>query len=230
VTARVLIVDDDAGIVDVIAYALRGEGFDVDSVGDGEAALAAASSEPYDVIVLDLMLPALSGTDVCRQLRAAGNHVPILMLTAKDAELDRVLGLELGADDYVTKPFSRPELLSRVRALLRRRKYDREESTTAVRDIGGLRLDFARHQVRVDGEPVQLTPSEFKLLTLLAERPEQVFTRRQIMQHLWESDHIGDAHACDVHISNLRRKIERDQSNPERLVTVRGFGYKLVPA
>jgi two-component system response regulator RegX3 len=230
VTARVLIVDDDAGIVDVIAYALRGEGFDVDSVGDGEAALAAASSEPYDVIVLDLMLPALSGTDVCRQLRAAGNHVPILMLTAKDAELDRVLGLELGADDYVTKPFSRPELLSRVRALLRRRKYDREESTTAVRDIGGLRLDFARHQVRVDGEPVQLTPSEFKLLTLLAERPEQVFTRRQIMQHLWESDHIGDAHACDVHISNLRRKIERDQGNPERLVTVRGFGYKLVPA
>jgi two-component system response regulator RegX3 len=151
------------------------------------------------------------------------------MLTAKDAELDRVLGLELGADDYVTKPFSQAELISRVRALFRRREYERE-STDVVRQIGGLRLDFARHEVVVDGKPVKLTASEFKVLTLLASKPERVFSRRQVMEYLWESSYVGDEHAADVHISNLRRKIERDSSHPERIVTVRSFGYKLVPA
>jgi two-component system response regulator RegX3 len=151
------------------------------------------------------------------------------MLTAKDAELDRVLGLELGADDYITKPFSSAELVSRVRAIFRRREYDRS-TQDAVRQLGGLRLDFARHQVAVDGEDVQLTPSEFKLLSLLAEQPERVFSRRQLMEHLWESEFVGDEHAADVHISNLRKKIERDPAHPERIVTVRSFGYKLVPA
>jgi two-component system response regulator RegX3 len=230
VTGRVLLVDDDPGIVDVVRFALEREGFEVEAIGDGETALTAAQRDRYDVVVLDLMLPGLPGTEVCRRLRAEGITVPVVMLTARDAEVDRVLGLELGADDYLTKPFSSAELISRVRAILRRREYDRQDAAAAVKQIGGLRFDFARHQVRVDDEPVQLTPSEFKVLSLLAEQPERVFSRRQIMEHLWESTYVGDEHACDVHISNLRRKIERDPVHPERLVTVRGFGYKLVPA
>jgi DNA-binding response OmpR family regulator len=173
------------------------------------------------------MLPDVPGTEVCRRLRAEGSAVPILMLTARDAEVDRVVGLELGADDYVAKPFSRAELVSRVRAILRRRELDRAESTSPARDLGGLRLDFATHEVSVDGEPVQLTPSEFKILALLAERPGEVFGRAEIMRHLWGSDHVGDEHPCDVHVSNIRRKIERDASRPERLLTVRGAGYRL---
>jgi two-component system, OmpR family, response regulator RegX3 len=149
-----------------------------------------------------------------------------VMLTARDAERDRVLGLDVGADDYVTKPFSSAELLSRVRAILRRRELDR---ATAVRTLGGLRLDLGRHEVTVDGEPVRLTLSEFKVLALLAQRPESVISRRELMQHLWASEHVGDEHACEVHISNLRRKIERDPTRPQRLVTVRGSGYKLLP-
>jgi two-component system response regulator RegX3 len=179
------------------------------------------------VLVLDVMLPDLPGTEVCRRLRTGGSAVPILMLTARDAEVDRVLGLELGADDYVAKPFSRAELVSRVRAILRRRELDRAEGAGPVRRIGGLRLDFARHEVTLDGEPVQLTPSEFKLLSLLAQRPGEVFSRAEIMRHLWGSDHVGDEHPADVHVSNLRRKIERSPGQPQRVVTVRGAGYKL---
>jgi DNA-binding response OmpR family regulator len=223
-------VDDDPGILDVVSYALEREGFDVARASEGEEALRRALREKFDVVVLDVMLPGISGMEVCRRLRAEENNVPVLMLTARDAELDRVLGLEIGADDYVPKPFSTPELLSRVRAIIRRRELDRADRNAAVRDIGGLRVDFGRHRVVVDGEPARLTPFEFKLLALLAEHPEQVFSRRQLMEHLWESTWVGDEHAADVHISNLRRKIERDASNPERLVTVRGFGYKLVPA
>jgi two-component system response regulator RegX3 len=150
------------------------------------------------------------------------------MLTARDAERDRVLGLELGADDYVTKPFSSAELLSRVRAILRRRELDRANGGSAVRQLGGLYLDLVRHEVTVDGDPVRLTLSEFKVLSLLAERPERVVSRRELMQHLWSSDHVGDEHACEVHVSNLRRKIERDPTRPQRLVTIRGMGYKLL--
>jgi DNA-binding response OmpR family regulator len=228
-TGRILVVDDDPGVLEVVSYSLQGEGFEVETANDGSAALGRAMEEPFDLVILDLMLPGLSGTEVCRQLRAERRHVPILMLTAKDAELDRVVGLELGADDYVTKPFSQAELMSRVRALFRRREYERE-STDVVREIGGLRLDFARHEVFVDGKQVKLTASEFKVLTLLATEPERVFSRRQVMEHLWESSYVGDEHAADVHISNLRRKIERDSSHPERIVTVRSFGYKLVAA
>ena len=228
-TGRVLVVDDDPGVLEVVSYSLRGEGFEVETVSDGATALDRAMEEPYDLVILDLMLPSMSGTEVCRQLRGERRHMPILMLTAKDAELDRVLGLELGADDYVTKPFSQAELMSRVRALFRRREYERE-STDVIRQIGGLRLDFARHEVFVDGKQVKLTASEFKVLTLLASEPERVFSRRQVMEHLWESSYVGDEHAADVHISNLRRKIERDSSHPERIVTVRSFGYKLVAA
>jgi two-component system response regulator RegX3 len=153
--------------------------------------------------------------------------VPIIMLTAKDSELDKVVGLAVGADDYVTKPFSALELLGRVRALLRRRELDRREGS-ALRVVGGLRIDFARHEVLVDGEEVSLTLSELKVLRVLAERPEQVVSKREILEQLWQTTHVGDQHACDVHISNLRRKLERDPANPERILTARGLGYKLV--
>ena len=224
----ILLVDDDAGVRDVVAFTLRREGFEVDEERDGPAALESGRSGRYSLVVLDVMLPGLSGVDVCRALRAESD-VPILMLTARDAEADRVLGLELGADDYVTKPFSSAELLSRVRAILRRRALDRAGGTT-LRKLGGLQIDLGRHEVLVDGERVHLTLSEFKVLSLLAEQPDAVVSRRELMQHLWSSEHVGDEHACEVHISNLRRKIERDPSQPERLVTVRGSGYKLVGA
>jgi two-component system, OmpR family, response regulator RegX3 len=228
--ASILVVDDDPGVLDVVSFMLRREGFDVDEERDGSAALEAARRHPYDIVILDVMLPGMSGTDVCRELRGQGD-VPILMLTARDGEIDRVLGLELGADDYVTKPFSAAELLSRVRAILRRRELDRVNGTgITVRKLGGLQIDLGRHEVLVDGDRVHLTLSEFKVLALLAEQPDNVVSRRELMQHLWASEHVGDEHACEVHISNLRRKIERDPSQPQRLVTVRGLGYKLVAA
>jgi two-component system, OmpR family, response regulator RegX3 len=223
--SRVLVIEDEAAVRDALDYALRGEGFEVDLAGDGEAGLHAAQAGDYDVLVLDLMLPKMSGTEVCRRLRAE-SPVPIIMLTAKGAELDRVLGLEIGADDYVTKPFSMAELIGRIRAILRRRDLDRSGAERRLR-IGSLELDPIRHEARVDGDPKRLTPSEFKLLLLLAEQPERVFSRREIMQHLWDSDYVGDQRACDIHISNLRQKLERDAARPERIVTVRGVGYKL---
>jgi DNA-binding response OmpR family regulator len=226
---RILLVDDDPGIVDVVSYSLEREGYEVETATDGNEALAAASRRRLDLVILDLMLPEVSGEEVCRRLRTAGNTVPILMLTAKDAVLDKVLGLELGADDYLTKPFSAAELLSRIRALFRRREYDQAESENGARRVGDFVLDVTRHQVEVDGREVRLTPSEFKVLALLATKPGQVFTRRQIMEHLWESEHVGDEHAGEVHISNLRRKIERDPARPGRILTVRSAGYKLVP-
>ena len=225
----ILVVDDDPGVLDVVAFTLRREGFEVDEERDGPAALEAARARSYDIVILDIMLPELSGTDVCRALRAESD-VPIMMLTARDAELDRVNGLELGADDYVTKPFSSAELLSRVRAILRRRALDRANGGLTVRRLGGVQIDLARQEVLVDGERVHLTLSEFKVLALLAEQSDSPVSRRELMQHLWASEHVGDEHACEVHISNLRRKIEKDPSRPQRLVTVRGLGYKLVAA
>jgi two-component system, OmpR family, response regulator RegX3 len=222
---RILVVDDEPAILDAVGYALRTEGFDVDVVADGEDALDAALGTSYDVVVLDLMLPRMSGTEVCRRVRAE-SAVPIIMLTARGAELDRVLGLEVGADDYVTKPFSMAELVGRIRALLRRRELDQTSGGGKLR-VGTLELDPMRHQASVDGEPKRLTPSEFKLLLFLAEQPERVFSRREIMQHLWDSEYVGDQRACDIHISNLRQKLEEDPANPDRIVTVRGVGYKL---
>jgi two-component system response regulator RegX3 len=223
--SRVLVIDDEAAIRDALGYSLRAEGFDVDLLADGESGLAAALEDPYDVIVLDLMLPGVSGTDVCRRLRAE-SAVPIIMLTARGAELDRVLGLEIGADDYVTKPFSMAELVGRIRAIIRRRELDRPGAGEKLR-VGSLELDPVRHEAKIHGEVKQLTPSEFKLLLLLAQEPERVFSRREIMQHLWDSDYVGDQRACDIHVSNLRQKLERDPANPERIVTVRGVGYKV---
>jgi len=225
---RILVVDDTPAILEAITDALAAEGFDVQGESDVRAALEAAEAEPFDLLILDLMLPGLSGTEICRRLRAE-SAVPIIMLTARDAEADRVLGLEIGADDYITKPFSEVELLSRVRAILRRRELDRLGDST-VRRLGGLRVDIAKHEVFADGEPVALTPSEHKLLALLADEPGRVFTRREIMQHLWKSTYVGDERACDAHVSTLRKKIERDPTHPERIITVPGFGYKLMPA
>jgi len=227
VSQRVLVIEDEPAILDVVSYALCREGLEVHTEVDGESGLAAARREPFDVVVLDLMLPRLSGTDVCRMLRAESD-VPIIILTARDTEVDRVLGLELGADDYVTKPFSAVELVSRVRALLRRRELDSRSAGGTVVAVGGIVVDFVRHEISVDGKPVQLTPSEFKILALMAREPERAFSRRQIMEHLWQSPYVGDERASDVHISSLRRKIERDPGHPERIVTVRGVGYKLV--
>ena len=228
-SGRILLADDERDIREPVGYALRREGFDVDCVADGEAALEAARSGRYDLLLLDVMMPKLSGTDVCRIVRAESD-LPIIMLTAKDAEVDRILGLELGADDYVAKPFSARELITRVRALLRRRELDREAASgAAIRTVGGIRIDFSRYEVSVDGRPVQLTVTQFKVLGLLAEQPGRVFTREQVMERLWDSPYVGDARACDVHVSNLRRAIERDPAHPERIVTVRGVGYKLVP-
>jgi two-component system response regulator RegX3 len=224
---RILVADDDPAVLDSIRHSLEREHLEVETAEHGEEALEAVRKGDFDVVILNVMMPRLFGTDVCRTLRAESD-VPIILLSARDAELDRVLGLELGADDYVTKPFSMAELLSRVRSILRRRNIDRA-AAGGIRQVGDIRIDFARHQVTVAGEPVQLTSSEFRLLVLLAEEPERVYNRREIMEHLWQSPYVGDERACDIHISNLRRKIEIDPRNPERIVTVRGVGYTLLP-
>jgi two-component system response regulator RegX3 len=223
---KVLVVDDEPALRDTLSYALRQEGFEVEVREDGDSGLTAALEDGIDLVILDLMLPGLPGTEVCRRLRAK-SAIPIVMLTAKGAELDRVLGLEIGADDYVTKPFSMAELVGRVRAILRRRELD-QAGLAEVHRVGALELDPVRHRVRIDGNEVPLTPSEFRLLDLLAGDPERVFSRKEIMQHLWDSSYVGDQRACDIHISNLRRKVEADPSDPKRIVTVRGIGYKLV--
>jgi two-component system response regulator RegX3 len=225
VNARVLLVDDEPDILTPVRYALERDGFTAAIALDGERGLELARQERFDVVVLDVMMPRMSGLDVCRELRNESD-VPIIMLTARDDEVDRVLGLELGADDYVTKPFSTAELLSRIRAILRRRQLDRAAGG-ATREAAGIRIDLNQHRVTVDGDEIDLTPSEFRVLLMLVDSPGQVFTREQIMEHLWQSPYVGDARACDAHIANLRRKVERSTSQPERIVTVRGLGYKL---
>ena len=227
---RVLIVEDEPDLADPLAYLLRREGYEVEIAEDGTLALAAFRERGADILLLDLMLPGMPGTEVCRQLRLT-TQVPIIMLTARGEEADRVAGLELGADDYVTKPFSVRELLGRVRAQLRRRELDRAstvEGGSSSIEAGDVSIDLARHLVTVRGEPVNLTRSEFQVLRLLADRPGQVFSRLEIMEELWQSEFSGDVRACDVHISNLRQKIERDPQDPELVLTVRGVGYKLV--
>jgi len=224
--SRILLVEDEPAIAEAVAYALRDAGYDVDHADNGTDALTAARDRHYDLMVLDLLLPGIPGLDVCRTLRAESD-LPIVMLTARDTVGDRVTGLDVGADDYVTKPFSVVELVSRVRSLLRRRDLDRTSNANVVR-VGGLHLDIARHSAALEGKPLRLTGSEFRLLQLLASDPGRVFTRDDLISHLWESDFLGDRRAIDVHISNLRRKLEADPRNPRRLVTVRGVGYRLV--
>jgi two-component system response regulator RegX3 len=230
-SGRILVADDEPSVRESVGYALQQEGFDVTIATDGDDADSKLGPEvDYDLLVLDIMMPGKSGLDLCRDIRGR-SPVPIILLTAKDAEVDKVVGLEVGADDYVTKPFSVRELLGRVRAQLRRRELDRgaggdAESSKSI-DAGQVSIDLARHIVTVRGEPINLTRSEFQVLRLLAENPGQVFSRLEIMEELWQSEFSGDVRACDVHISNLRQKIERDPQDPELVVTVRGVGYKL---
>ena len=224
---KILLVDDSERLRRSLTAGLRNSGFTVEAVGDGEAGLAHARHGDYDVVVLDLMLPGLSGYEVCRVIRAR-SIVPVLMLSAHDEETDRILGLEVGADDYLGKPFSMGELVGRVRAILRRREMDRAEGEgVATREVGDLRLDLVRRTIAVGDRPVDLTPLEFRLLAVLAARPGQAVSRREIVAEVWRSSHPGDRRACDVHVKNVRRKLERDPSRPERLVTVRGVGYML---
>jgi two-component system response regulator RegX3 len=226
VSARILVVDDEPALRAGVEYALSREEFEVKTADSAEAALGEMSQTDYDLVILDLMLPDVSGLQVARKIRSESS-IPIIMLTAKDSEVDKVVGLEMGADDYVTKPFSALELVGRVRALLRRRDLDQRD-VGPVRRVGGLRIDIARHEVSVDGRTSNLTPSEFKVLLTLARRPEEVVSRRAILEELWNTSYVADDHACDVHISNLRRKLETDPDQPERIVTVRGAGYKLM--
>src|SRR5213592_518171 len=229
-SGRILVADDEPSVRDAVGYALEQEGYEVTLAEDGDDAEAKLSGDgvSYDLLVLDIMMPGRSGLDLCRDVRAR-SPVPIILLTAKDAEVDKVVGLEVGADDYVTKPFSVRELLGRVRAQLRRRELDRSSSASEAKTIeaGSVRIDLGRHLVTIRGEPVNLTRSEFQVLRLLAERPGQVFSRLEIMEELWQSEFSGDVRACDVHISNLRQKIERDPQEPELVMTVRGVGYRL---
>jgi phosphate regulon transcriptional regulator PhoB len=223
----ILIVDDEPTIVEVVELYLRREGFRVLTAGDGAAALSAVQQERPDLIVLDLMLPGMSGLDVTRQLRAGG-ALPIIMLTARGEETDRVVGLELGADDYVTKPFSPRELVARVKAVLRRAQPTPapEPSVSNVIAIGGLRLDAAARTVTLDGQPIGLTAREFDLLLFLMQHPDQVFTREQLLDNVWGYTFATDMSTVTVHIRRLREKIERDPTNPTFLQTVWGVGYK----
>jgi two-component system, OmpR family, response regulator RegX3 len=223
---RILVADDEPSVRESVGYALGQEGFDVTLAVDGDDAEGKLDKGEFDLLILDIMMPGRSGLDLCREMRSR-SAVPIILLTAKDAEVDKVVGLEVGADDYVTKPFSVRELLGRVRAQLRRRDLDRATPAEgATISSGDVTIDLARHLVTVRGEPVNLTRSEFQVLRLLAERPGEVFSRKQIMEELWQTEFRGDVRACDVHISNLRQKVERDPQKPELVVTVRRVGYK----
>ncbi len=224
---RVLVVEDEESISDPLSYLLRQEGFEVAVAATGPDGLAEFDRGGADIVLLDLMLPGLSGTEVCRALRAKSS-VPVIMLTARDSEIDKVVGLELGADDYVTKPFSSRELVARVRAVLRRRGTEpTADSVGSALEAGRVRMDVERHVVTVDGQPVSLPLKEFELLELLLRNAGRVLTRGQIIDRVWGADYVGDTKTLDVHVKRLRAKLELDPANPAFLVTVRGLGYKL---
>ena len=221
---RILIVEDEPSLSEPLAFLLQREGYETEIAGDGRAALTVFDRSGADLVLLDLMLPGLPGTEVCRELRTRSS-VPIIMLTAKDSEVDIVVGLELGADDYVTKPYSSRELLARIRAVLRRR-IDLEDLDEGVVEVGAVRMDVERHSVAVDGSEVNMPLKEFELLELLLRNAGRVLTRGQLIDRVWGSDYFGDTKTLDVHIKRIRSKIESNPSEPQRLVTVRGLGYR----
>jgi DNA-binding response OmpR family regulator len=223
--STILLVDDEDSIQKLLTYPLEREGFRVVPARDGEEALARFAAEPFDLVVLDVMLPKLDGLEVCRRLRSRSS-VPIIMLTARDDELDKVLGLELGADDYITKPFSIREFRSRVRALLRRATASRAELGEDVISADGLVIDVAKRTVEVRGKPVQLTYVEFELLRTLASRPGRVYTRQMLLEALWGGSEYREPRTIDVHVRHLREKLELDPREPEYIFTVRGVGYR----
>lgn len=222
---RVLVVEDETSYSEALSYVLRKEGFDVAIAETGPDALTEFERNGADIVLLDLMLPGLPGTEVCRQLRQTSS-VPIIMVSAKDTEVDKVVGLELGADDYVTKPYSPRELVARIRAVLRRGATD-EIDDDAVLEAGHVRMDVERHLVSVGGETVRLPLKEFELLEFFLRNPGRVLTRGQLIDRVWGADYVGDTKTLDVHVKRLRAKIEPDPANPATLTTVRGLGYKL---
>jgi two-component system response regulator RegX3 len=221
---RILVVEDEESFSDPLSYLLRKEGYEVAVAATGPAALEEFDRSGADLVLLDLMLPGLSGVDVCRALRQRSS-VPVIMLTAKDSEVDKVVGLELGADDYVTKPYSGRELLARIKAVLRR-LAEPEELVPATVAAGPVRMDVERHTVQVDGEQVSLPLKEFELLEMLLRNAGRVLTRGQLIDRVWGSDYVGDTKTLDVHVKRLRAKIEPDPARPVHIVTVRGLGYK----
>ena len=230
---RILVVEDEESYAEPLTYQLKREGFEVVAVATGPDALTAFDAGGIDLVLLDLMLPGLSGTEVCRELRTRSN-VPVIMLTAKDTEIDKVVGLEIGADDYVTKPYSFRELLARMRAVLRRRGEGPDapiaepSAPDDVLGVGQVRMDVGRHQVTVAGERVKFPLKEFELLELLLRNAGRVLTRAQLIDRVWGSDYVGDTKTLDVHVKRIRAKIESAPATPELLVTVRGLGYRIV--
>jgi two-component system response regulator RegX3 len=226
--ARVLVVEDEESFSDALSYMLRKEGFEVSVAPTGTSALTQFDRTGADIVLLDLMLPEMSGTEVCRQLRQR-SHVPIIMVTARDSEIDKVVGLEIGADDYVTKPYSPRELVARIRAVLRRQGDPVPETSTPTLAAGPVRMDVERHVVTVDGASVQLPLKEFELLELLLRNAGRVLTRGQLIDRVWGADYVGDTKTLDVHVKRLRSKVEPEPSAPRYIVTVRGLGYKFEP-
>jgi two-component system response regulator RegX3 len=224
----VLVVEDEDSYSDALSYMLRKEGFEVCVAASGPQALTEFARTGADIVLLDLMLPEMSGTEVCRRLRQL-SEVPIIMVTARDSEIDKVVGLELGADDYVTKPYSPRELVARIRAVLRRRTADLNEPVTPTLSAGPVRMDVERHVVSVGSAPVQLPLKEFELLELLLRNAGRVLTRGQLIDRVWGADYVGDTKTLDVHVKRLRSKIEPEPSTPRHIVTVRGLGYKFEP-
>jgi len=224
---KILIVEDESSFSEALEFLLAKEGFEVSVAEDGRAALSKFAKEGADLILLDLMIPEVSGVDVCRAIRTT-SHVPIIMLTAKDAEIDKVVGLELGADDYVTKPYSSRELIARIKAVLRRGATDAElNGDLEVITVGAIKLDSARHQVSNNGVLIALPLKEFELLEFLMRNSGRVLTRSQLIDRVWGGDYFGDTKTLDVHIKRLRSKIEVDPANPILIQTIRGLGYKL---
>ncbi len=223
---KILIVEDEASFSEALAFLLGKEGFVVDTASTGTEALEKFSRNEFDLILLDLMLPEISGIEVCRTIRTQ-SQVPIIMLTAKDTEIDKVVGLELGADDYVTKPYSRSELVARIRAVLRRGNGAVSEAETGVLSVANIKMDIDRHQVSVEGKPIALPLKEFELLEFLMRNAGRVLTRNQLIDRVWGSDYVGDTKTLDVHIKRLRAKVEKDPANPTLIQTVRGLGYKI---
>lgn len=223
--SKILVVEDEESFRDALAFVLSKEGFEVKLVQDGQAAVDTFEKEGADLILLDLMLPGINGLEVCKNIRAKSN-VPIIMVTAKNEEVDKVIGLELGADDYVTKPFSSRELVARIRAVLRRGNDVDVASDYGVLEVGPVRIDIDRHSVSVRGEAISLPLKEFDLLELLVRNSGRVLTRGQLIDRVWGNNYVGDTKTLDVHIKRLRAKIEKDPAEPVHLLTVRGLGYK----
>ena len=225
---QILVVDDEASIRELLTFNLKKNGYSVETAADGRGALAKAAG--MDLVLLDIMLPEVDGLEVCRRLKAdpQTSGIPIIMLTAKAEEIDRVLGLELGADDYVVKPFSMRELLARVKAVLRRSARDSqsEKGREETLKIGGLRLDFSSYQAWLHDEPIALTPKEYELLKLLVTNPGRAFTRDELLERIWGYEYYGDTRTVDVHIRHLRAKLKGDENISKAIETVRVIGYR----